>query len=146
MPNVIKEAGKTFRELRENTYGMTMGDVEARTKERFGDDGMLHSPQVSRIERGIMKRPPSADDLAKLGLLYNLSPTELFELYGLPVAAGHNADAPISDVRLRRAEKFLASLPKESPVREQVLAWINFAVTQGKAMLVTMQSDEEEAE
>jgi transcriptional regulator with XRE-family HTH domain len=104
---------------------MTLEDVQTRTEERFGDDRILEAT-LSRIERGTISKPPSLLDAAELGLLYNLSPSKLFQLYGLPVSGDGDAPEPNAVTRLRLC---LNELRDDPEATKELLSWVDFACT-----------------
>lgn len=122
----LRAAGHTLRQLREHTYGLTLEDVQKRTEEKFGEDRVLEAT-LSRIERGNISKPPSMLDMAELGLLYNLSPSRLFELYGLPTAGDVEGLAEPPEVTRLRIT--LHQLRDDEVATKDLLSMIDFACT-----------------
>lgn len=141
--DTIRATGQKLKALR-NKYGWTMYEVEARTRkraeaeadkaglERESDEwreavanGTIFQTQVSRIERGAIKRPPSVDDLAPLAAVYNLTVEDISEWYGVPIAkVGQVSDEPV----MTRIMMTLSKLPKGDARRKALLDRLEFAL------------------
>ena len=120
----IREAGKKLRAQR-NRYGMTLQDVESRTRERFGENGTVKLGHLSKIERGYMVYPPSIDDIAALAAIYNMNPAEIMEWYGMPVyTMTEVAEPPV----ITRAKLLLQELPPAE--RTKLISLFEFAIAQ----------------
>jgi transcriptional regulator with XRE-family HTH domain len=129
---MLREAGQKLRQLRDGTYGMTLADVERRSIDEFGEAGRLTESTLSLIERGALKHAPDIEKAAELGMLYNLTPTQLFRMYGLPCLDVSEAEPPqVSRLRLT-----LRELGDDQQGREELLQWIDFACSRALARKV----------
>ena len=134
MPKRIKEAVAKLREIRRQWGISNIEDIQWMTRDKLGPDLVMQFPQLGRIERGILKRPPNSEDLAILGMMYGMTPAEMFKLYGLPVY-GVSLYEKRTDPRVQRLEEVVASIPEDSPVRERLLKDVIYAIIQAQDAL-----------
>lgn len=120
----IIEAGRKLRHTR-NQYGLTLEDVEKRTREKFGASGTMNYNKLSRIERGKIAGPPSIDDISAVAWVYNLNPAEVMGWYGMPTYVSEKvAEPPV----ITQAKLLLQEL---SPAQQQkLISLFEFAIAQ----------------
>lgn len=116
------EAGRKLRQIREDKQWVQR-DVENETLRRYGEEGVIKTAQLSRIEKGQFDRV-SLDDAVRLGALYGLSPNEVAALYGL----WENLTEERRPPQLTEAEILAKTLPED--LRVEYLQWIEFASMQ----------------
>lgn len=127
MANVVDksvvEAGAQLRAARRE-MGYTGHQIERLTEK---NGYRVPQAQVSRIERGVIRRPPPAD-LSAIAEVLQLNVTEVLKSFGIPM---HGLDAPSIDARVRRIARIANALPNGD--REKFLQWLDFAATQALA-------------
>lgn len=127
LAEIAKQAGALLRQQRER-YGMTLEDVQQRTRERFGESGMVKYGHLSKIERGTLVKPPTVRVIASLAAIYNMNPAEIMEWYKLPVyTMTEVADSPT----VTRLKLMLMELPPEK--RDTLISLVEFAMAQVRA-------------
>lgn len=134
-PDVIRTAGERLKKRRKD-LGLTQVAVEIWTEEHYGAAGKVYANQLSRLETGILKFPPSVDDLAPICAAYNLPLEEVCGWYGIDLS-GIRGKRATEEPAIARAKMFLADLPVGNPAREQLLRLIDFAVTSVAAEYTT---------
>jgi transcriptional regulator with XRE-family HTH domain len=125
--DIARAAGAKLREQRER-YGMTLEDVQQRTRERFGETGMVKYGHLSKIERGMLVKPPTVRVIASLAAVYNMNPAEIMEWYQLPVYMVTEVAEPSV---ITRAKLLLLELPPDQ--RTKLISLIEFAIAQVRA-------------
>lgn len=123
--NRAKQAGHRFRTLREAKQWI-LRDVEEETRRRFGDEGVVSIPQISRIEKGVVDRV-SIDDAMHIGAVLGLGPADVAALYGLWPEEPPSKDPPA----IVEARSLAMTLPED--LRTELLSWIEFASMQARS-------------
>ena len=119
----VKRAGKRLREMRTDR-GWTAMDIEKKS------GGEINETQNGRIENGNIKRP-SFEDAMKLARVYEITPMEMAQIFGL---------WPEDAVDKRKPREFTAAelmyntLDDEKD-KAEFLMWIGFQVANMRAML-----------
>jgi transcriptional regulator with XRE-family HTH domain len=121
---IVKVAGAKLRQQRE-LYGMTLEDVQQRTYEQFGKAGMVKYGHLSKIERGMLVKPPNIKVIANLAAVYHMKPEQIMEWYGL--SSGESEDMAEPPV-ITRTKLFLMQLKSDDPKRAELLKLIEFAL------------------
>jgi transcriptional regulator with XRE-family HTH domain len=127
-PEIIREAGHVLMQIRKDTYGWNQRQVEAKSREQWGEDREIDQAVLSKIERGATAKPPSLREAALLCILYKKPLSWFAELYGLPVVRveeGHYKE-PIMD----KLYAVLDRLPANDLRRERLIRWVDFAIQQ----------------
>lgn len=129
MNGLVKSAGAKLRDARIR-YGLTLEDVQQRTRERFGEAGMVKLAHLSKIERGMLVEPPTVRVIASLAAVYNIPAETIMEWYQLPIfRVKEVAEPPV----ITRAKRYLLELPPGDLRREKLLALFEFALEQVRA-------------
>lgn len=118
------EAGHAMKQARD-ALGYTQAQIEQKSIEMFGEEGRISQSWLSKVEGGRITRQPDMQKLVRLGQLYGLSPTQIYEMWELPTRGLLYEEA--GDERMKRAVKVFNDLP-DGPVREQFLNLIDLAV------------------
>jgi transcriptional regulator with XRE-family HTH domain len=126
MNDLVRSAGAKLRDARMR-HGLTLEDVQQRTRERFGEAGMVKLAHLSKIERGMLVKPPTVRVIASLAAVYNMNPAEIMEWYKLPIYQVTEVAEPSV---ITRAKLFLQELPPGDPRREKLIALFEFALEQ----------------
>lgn len=129
----LKKGGEVLRSIRES---------KRLSQEIVHEDTGIQLARLSLMERGRIKKVPSGEDLAALGVEYGLSPRTLFEVYSLPVVRTTVADSvpdePEELVALRVA---LSELPDETS-RQEVLGMLAWVVDMANAKIASVAQGE----
>jgi transcriptional regulator with XRE-family HTH domain len=132
MDDVVKSAGAKLRDVRMK-YGLTLEDVQQRSRERFREAGMVKLAHLSKIERGMLAKPPTMRMIASLAAVYNMQAETILEWYELPIfRVVEVAEPPV----ITRAKQYLRTLPPGDARREKLIALFAFALEQVRAGVV----------
>ena len=115
---------------------LTQADVVKRTQ-NYPPEEQITQSWLSKVERGTLTRQPDIRRMLGLGQIYGLSPTQIYELWGLPVRGLPREKA--ANARMEKAVRVFNDLP-DGPIREQFLSLIDLAVVTAQAALAKSAS------